>query len=88
MLRDTLIKNLRLIAKIDALEDGNFLDEAGVIDAINAVADENDRLESELLSSKKLNADILLGANVPASDDKEDEEEPEDIDVEDYLNLD
>lgn len=87
MLRDTLIKNLRLIAKIDALEDGNFLDEAGVIDAINAVADENDRLETELLSSKKLNADILLGANTPVSDDQEDEE-PEDIDVEDYLNLD
>ena len=88
MLRDTLIKNLRLIAKIDALEDGNFLDEAGVIDAINAVADENDRLETELLSSKKLNADILLGANVPTPDDKEEDEEDEEIEVEDYLNLD
>ena len=88
MLRDTLIKNLRLIAKIDALEDGNFLDEVGVLDAINAVADENDRLETELLSSKKLNADILLGANVPTSDEKEEYEEDEDIEVEDYLNLD
>lgn len=86
MLREDLIRRARLIAKIDALEDGNYLDDDGVLAEINAIADENDRLENELGESKRRYADAFF--NAPRVEEKDDAEVAEEkILVEDFLDL-
>lgn len=86
MLRDDIIAKARLIAKIDALEDGSYLDEDGVLAAINEIADENDRLEAELGDSKRRYADAFF--NAPREEERDDAEvAEEEIRVEDFLDL-
>lgn len=88
MLREDLISKLRLVAKIDALEDGSYLDEDGVLAAIADVADENDRLEREWGESRRRYADAFF--NQPANPDNEGSEEEvveEEIKIEDIIDL-
>ena len=47
MKRDDLISKARLIARIDAPEEGS-LDESAILNLIAEIADENDRLETEV----------------------------------------
>lgn len=86
MLRDDLISKARLIAKIDAMEDGSYLDDDAVLAAINELADENDRLETELGDSKRRYADAFF--NAPRVEEENDADvAEEEIKVEDFLDL-
>lgn len=88
MKREDLIAAARILARIDAVdEEGNMADDQAVLDGINALADENDRLESELASSRKLYADAFF--NQPPSEG-ESEDTPaseEEIKIEDFLDI-
>ena len=86
MMRDDLIAKARMIAKIDALEDGSYLDDDGVLNAINEIADENDRLERELGESKQRYADAFF--NAPRVEEKDDADVAEEnIEIEEFLDL-
>ena len=83
MKREDIISKARMIARIDTPEDG-ALDEEAILNLILELADENDRLESEIADVKRQYADAFL------SDEgkKEDiEEEDEEIKEEDFLDL-
>lgn len=87
MLREDLIAKARRIARIDALEDGAFMDDDAILSAIMEMADENDRLENELAASRQRYADAFF--NAPREEETDDAEEAEEeIKVEDFLDLD
>ena len=83
MKREDIISKARMIARIDTPEEG-ALDEEAILNLILEIADENDRLESEIAEVKRQYADAFLSAE----DKKEDiEEEDEEIKEEDFLDL-
>lgn len=88
MKREDLIAAARILARIDAVdEEGNMADEQAVLDGINALADENDRLESELAASRKLYADAFFN-QPPAEGESEDTPaSEEEIKIEDFLDI-
>lgn len=83
MKREDLISKARMIARIDAPEEG-ALDESAILNLIAEIADENDRLETEVADVKKQYADAFLSG--PEKKDK-DVEEKEEIKTEDFLDL-
>lgn len=83
MKRDDLISKARLIARIDAPEDG-ALDESAILNLITEIADENDRLETEVADVRKQYADTFLSGT--KTENKE-VEEKEEIKTEDFLDL-
>ena len=84
MKRDDLISKARLIARIDAPEEG-ALDETEILKLITEIADENDRLETEVADVKKQYADAFLSGT--KTENKEEVEEKEEIKTEDFLDL-
>lgn len=84
MKRDDLISKARLIARIDAPEEG-ALDESAILNLIAEIADENDRLETEVADVRKQYADAFLYGT--KTENKEEVEEKEEIKTEDFLDL-
>ena len=84
MKRDDLISKARLIARIDVPEEG-VLDETEILKLITEIADENDRLETEVADVKKQYADAFLSGT--KTENKEEVEEKEEIKTEDFLDL-
>lgn len=85
MKRDDLISKARLIARIDAPEEGT-LDDSAILNLITEIADENDRLETEVTDVRKQYADAFLSGT--KTENKEEEvEEKEEIKTEDFLDL-
>lgn len=84
MKRDDLISKARLIARIDAPEEGS-LDESEILNLIAEIADENDRLETEVADVRKQYADAFLSGT--KTENKEEVEEKEEIKTEDFLDL-
>ena len=84
MKRDDLISKARLIARIDAPEDG-ALDETAILKLITEIADENDRLETEVVDVRKKYADAFLSGT--KTENKEEVDEKEEIKAEDFLDL-
>lgn len=85
MKRDDLISKARLIARIDAPEEG-ALDESAILNLITEIADENDRLETEVADVRKQYADAFL-SGTEKEKDKEEVDEKEEIKPEDFLDL-
>lgn len=85
MKREDLISKARMIARIDAPEEG-ALDESAILNLIAEIADENDRLETEVADVKKQYADAFLSGSEKEKD-KEEVEEKEEIKTEDFLDL-
>lgn len=86
MKRDELISKARMIARIDAPEEG-ALDESAILNLIAEIADENDRLETEVKDVRKQYADAFLSGK-DSTEKKEDVEEvKEEIKTEDFLDL-
>lgn len=84
MKREDLLTKARLIARIDVPEEGT-LDESAILNLIAEIADENDRLETEVAGVKKQYADAFLSGS-----EKEKEKEvveKEEIKTEDFLDL-
>lgn len=86
MKRDDLISKARLIARIDAPEEG-ALDETEILKLITEIADDNDRLETEVADVKKQYADAFLSGAKTDNKDDEEKEEKEEIKTEDFLDL-
>lgn len=84
MKRDDLLTKARLIARIDSPEEG-ALDESAILNLIAEIADENDRLETEVADVKKQYADAFLSGS--EKENKEEKEEVEEIKTEDFLDL-
>ena len=84
MKRDDLISKARLIARIDPPEEG-ALDESAILNLIAEIADENDRLETEVADVRKQYADAFLSGT--KTENKEEVEEKEEIKTEDFLDL-
>lgn len=63
-----------MIARIDAPEDG-ALDESAILNLIAEIADENDRLETEVADVRKQYADAFLSGT--KTENKEEVEEKE-----------
>lgn len=84
MKRDDLISKARLIARIDSPEEG-ALDESAILNLIAEIADENDRLETEVADVRKQYADAFLSGT--KTENKEEVEEKEEIKTEDFLDL-
>lgn len=82
MKRDDLISKARLIARIDSPEEG-ALDESAILNLITEIADENDRLETEVADVRKQYADAFLSGT--KTEDKE--EERMEVKAEDFLDL-
>lgn len=85
MKREDLIAKARTIARIDTPEDG-ALDEEAILNLIVEIADENDRLESEVADVKRQYADAFLSGKETEKKDNE-EEVKEEIKTEDFLDL-
>jgi hypothetical protein len=85
MKRDDLISKARLIARIDVPEEG-ALDESAILNLITEIADENDRLETEVADVRKQYADAFLSGTKKEEDRKEEDEEKE-IKTEEFLDL-
>lgn len=85
MKRDDLLTKARLIARIDAPEEG-ALDESAILNLIAEIADENDRLETEVADVRKQYADAFL-SGTKKEEDKEEVEEEKEIKTEDFLDL-
>lgn len=85
MKRDDLISKARLIARIDAPEEG-AMDESAILNLIAEIADENDRLETEVAAVRKQYADAFL-SGTKKEEDREEVEEKEEIKIEDFLDL-
>ena len=83
MKREDLLTKARLIARIDAPEEG-ALDESAILNLITEIADENDRLETEVADVRKQYADAFLSGT--KTENKE-VEEKEEIKTEDFLDL-
>lgn len=84
MKRDDLLTKARLIARIDSPEEG-VLDESAILNLIAEIADENDRLETEVADVKKQYADAFLSGSEKEKD--KEVEEKEEIKTEDFLAL-
>lgn len=84
MKRDDLISKARLIARIDVPEEG-ALDESAILNLIAEIADENDRLETEVADVRKQYADAFLSGT--KTENKEEVDEKEEIKTEDFLDL-
>ena len=84
MKRDDLISKARMIARIDTPEEG-ALDESAILNLIAEIADENDRLETEVADVKKQYADAFLSGSEKEKD--KEVEEKEEIKTEDFLDL-
>lgn len=88
MKREDLIAAARILARIDAVdEEGNMADDQAVLDGINALADENDRLESELASSRKLYADAFFNQPTEEGETGDTPASEEEIKIEDFLDI-
>lgn len=85
MKREDLISKARMIARIDTPEE-SALDESAILKLIAEIADENDRLETEVADVKKQYADAFLSGSEKEKD-KEEVEEKEEIKTEDFLDL-
>lgn len=83
MKREDLLTKARLIARIDSPEEG-ALDESAILNLIAEIADENDRLETEVADVRKQYADAFLSGT--KTENKE-VEEKEEIKTEDFLDL-
>lgn len=88
MKREDLLTKARLIARIDAPEEG-ALDESAILNLIAEIADENDRLETEVADVRKQYADAFLSGTKKEEDieEVEEKEEKEEIKIEDFLDL-
>lgn len=86
MKREDIISKARLIARIDSPEEG-ALDEEAILRLIVELADENDRLESEIVDVKRQYADAFLSDEGKKEDIEEEEVEDEEIKEEDFLDL-
>ena len=86
MKREDIISKARLIARIDSPEEG-ALDEEAILSLIVELADENDRLESEIAEVKRQYADAFLSDEGKKEDIEEEEVEDEEIKEEDFLDL-
>ena len=86
MKRDDLISKSRMIARIDSPEDGT-LDEEAILNLIVEIADENDRLETEVADVKRQYADAFLSGKDGAEKKEDVEEVKEEIKTEDFLDL-
>lgn len=84
MKREDLLTKARLIARIDSPEEG-ALDESAILNLIAEIADENDRLETEVADVRKQYADAFLSGT--KTENKEEVEEKEEIKTEDFLDL-
>lgn len=84
MKREDLLTKARLIARIDSPEEG-ALDESAILNLIAEIADENDRLETEVADVRKQYADAFLSGT--KTENKEEVEEKEEIKIEDFLDL-
>ena len=84
MKREDLISKARLIARIDAPEEG-VMDETEILKLITELADENDRLETEVADVRKQYADAFLSGT--KTEIKDEVEEKEEIKTEDFLDL-
>lgn len=84
MKREDLISKARMIARIDVPEEG-ALDESAILNLIAEIADENDRLETEVSDVRKQYADAFLSGT--KTENKEEVEEKEEIKTEDFLDL-
>lgn len=84
MKREDLISKARLIARIDAPEDG-ALDESAILKLIAEIADDNDRLEAEVADIRTQYADAFLSGTEKEKD--KEVEEKEEIKTEDFLDL-
>lgn len=84
MKRDELLTKARLIARIDSPEEG-ALDESAILNLIAEIADENDRLETEVADVRKQYADAFLSGT--KTENKEEVEEKKEIKTEDFLDL-
>lgn len=85
MKREDLLSKARMIARIDVPEEG-ALDESAILKLIAEIADDNDRLETEVADVKKQYADAFLSGSEKEKD-KEEVEEKEEIKTEDFLDL-
>lgn len=85
MKREDLLTKARLIARIDSPEEG-ALDESAILNLIAEIADENDRLETEVADVRKQYADAFL-SGTKKEEDREEVEEKEEIKTEDFLDL-
>lgn len=83
MKREDLLTKARLIARIDSPEEG-ALDESAILNLIAEIADENDRLETEVADVRKQYADAFLSGTKKEVEEKEEKEE---IKTEDFLDL-
>lgn len=86
MKRDELISKARMIARIDAPEEG-ALDESAILNLIAEIADENDRLETEVADVRKQYADAFLSGKETVEKQDNEEEVKEEIKTEDFLDL-
>lgn len=86
MKREDLIAKARTIARIDTPEDG-ALDEEAILNLIVEIADENDRLETEVADVKRQYADAFLSGKDSAEKKEDVEEVKEEIKTEDFLDL-
>lgn len=86
MKRDDLLTKARLIARIDAPEEG-ALDESAILNLIAEIADENDRLETEVADVRKQYADAFLSGKETVEQKDNEEEVKEEIKTEDFLDL-
>lgn len=84
MKRDDLISKARLIARIDVPEEG-ALDETAILKLITEIADENDRMETEVADIRKKYADAFLSGT--KIENKDEVEEKEEIKTEEFLDL-
>lgn len=88
MKREDLLTKARLIARIDSPEEV-ALDESAILNLIAEIADENDRLETEVADVRKQYADAFLSGTKKEEDreEVEEKEEKEEIKTEDFLDL-
>lgn len=87
MKRDDIIRKARVIARIDPYnaESGEMASDDDALQQIAELANENDRLESELAAARQRYADAFFSA--PPAPDTPPAPEEEEIKVEDFLDL-
>lgn len=88
MKRDDIIRKARVIARIDPYnaESGEMASDDDALQQIAELANENDRLESELAAARQRYADAFFSAP-PAPDTPPTTTEEEEIKIEDFLSL-
>ena len=87
MKREDIIKKMRMIAHIDPMDEaGAMMGDEDALAEIAALADENDRLETELMQARQRYADAFF-TNPDPDPEPDPEPEDEEITLEDIMNL-